>query len=200
MPADGADLSLEPADAGFARIPLDDLLDAVLREVEPLVGETVGAQLLGTEELARDGELLGPRVARALDDLHAVHQGRGDHLRIVGGAEEGDLGEVVRDVEVVVLEGRVLLRVEHFEERGGGIAEEVDAHLVDLVEHEDGVLHGRALHRLHDAARERAHVGAAVASDLGFVADAAERDAVVAATHRPRDRTAERSLPDAGRP
>ena len=40
------------------------------------------------------------------------------------------------DVEVVVAEGRVLLRVEHLEHRRRRVAAVVGAHLVDLVDHE----------------------------------------------------------------
>ena len=47
------------------------------------------------------------------------------------------------DVEVVVAEGVVLLRVEHLEQRRGRIAAEVGAHLVDLVEHEHRVAASR---------------------------------------------------------
>ena len=46
---------------------------------------------------------------------------------------------------------------------------------------------------------QRADVGAAVAADLGLVAHAAERDALVAPAHGARDRAAERRLADAGR-
>ena len=46
---------------------------------------------------------------------------------------------------------------------------------------------------------QRADVGAAVAADLGLVADAAEREAHELAVERARDRAAERGLADAGR-
>jgi hypothetical protein len=42
------------------------------------------------------------------------------------------LGEVEGHVEIVVEEGLVLLRVEHFEERGGRVALPAVSHLVDL--------------------------------------------------------------------
>ena len=64
--------------------------------------------------------------------------------------------------------------VEHFEERRRRIAAEVHRHLVDLVEHEDGVAGTGLLHHLNDLARERANVGAAVAANLGFIAHAAQ--------------------------
>src|SRR5207302_6993077 len=51
-----------------------------------------------------------------------------------------------------------------------------------------------------DPAREGADVGAAVAADLRFVVDAAQRHARELPTEGPRDRLAERGLADAGRP
>jgi hypothetical protein len=93
---------------------------------------------------------------------------------------------------------RVLLGIEHLEQRGGWIAAQVDAHLVDLVEHEHGVLGAGLLERLQDAPRQRAHVGAAVPADLGLVAHAAQGDALVAAAHGARDALAERRLAHTG--
>ncbi len=52
-----------------------------------------------------------------------------------------------------------------------------DAELVDLVEDEHRVLRLGPPQALHDLARQRADVGAAVAADLGLVAHAAERHA-----------------------
>ncbi len=95
----------------------------------------------------------------------------------VGGGDEQDLRQVVVDVEVVILEGGVLLRIEDFEQGRGRIAAEVRRHLVDFVEQEDGVLGARALHVLDDLARQGADVGAAMAANLGFVAHATQRKA-----------------------
>ena len=64
----------------------------------------------------------------------------GMRVAVVRGREEHDLREIERHVEVVILEGVVLLGIEHLEERRRGIAAHVDADLVDLVEHEHGVL------------------------------------------------------------
>jgi hypothetical protein len=58
----------------------------------------------------------------------------------VGGGDEHHVGQVVVEVEVVIVEGAVLLRVEHLEQRRRGVAAEVGRHLVDLVEEEDGVV------------------------------------------------------------
>ena len=114
--------------------------------------------------------------------------------------DEHHLRQVERHLEVVVGERVVLLGVEHLEQRRRGIAAEVVAELVDLVEHEDRVVGAGLLHALDDAAGQRADVGAAVAADLGLVVHAAERDADELAAEGAGDRLAERGLADAGGP
>ena len=84
------------------------------------------------------------------------------------------LGEVVIHVEVVVVEGVVLLGVEDLEQRRRGIAAEVHGHLVHLVEQEDRVAAAGLLQALDHLAGQRTDVGAAVAADLGLVAHAAQ--------------------------
>ena len=103
------------------------------------------------------------------------------------------------EVEVVVAEGVVLRRVEHLEQRRGGVAAEVGAHLVDLVEHEDRVARAGVAQGPDDRPGQRADVGAAVAADLGLVAHAADRDPLELAPQRPGDRAAEAGLADARR-
>ncbi len=158
-----------------------------------MLGDRVRDQVL-----ARDLDLLVLGVAGNADDLHAVHQGRRDIER-VRRRNEHDIGEIVVDLEIVVVEGVVLLGVEHLQQRRRGVAAEIGAHLVDLVEQEQRVRRLRLAHRLDDLAGHRADIGAPVAADLGLVAHAAERHAHEVAAGRPRDRLAERGLADAGR-
>ena len=113
--------------------------------------------------------------------------------------DEHDVRQVVLDVEVVIEERVVLLRIEHFQQRRRRVAAEVHRHLVDFVEQEDRVHRAGLLHHLDDLAGERADVGAAVAADLGLVTHAAERQAHELAVHGARDRLGQRGLADARR-
>ena len=158
-----------------------------------MLGDRVRDQVL-----ARDLDLLILGVAGDADDLHAVHQGRRDIERVRRG-DEHHVGEIVVDLEVVIVEGVVLLGVQHLQQRRRRIAAEIGAHLVDLVEQEQRVRRLRLAHRLDDLAGHRADIGAPVAADLGLVAHAAERHAHEVAAGRLRDRLAERGLADAGR-
>ena len=105
-----------------------------------LVGlQAVRLELPAHEVTARDLDLLLLRVAGQLDDLHAVAQRARDRVEHVGGGDEEHLREVEGHAEVVVAERRVLLRIEHLEQRRRGIALEAGAELVDLVEHQTGL-------------------------------------------------------------
>ncbi len=78
----------------------------------------------------------------------------------------------------MVEEFDVLLRIEGFQQRRSRVALVALAHFVDLVEHDHRVHHLDVFQRLHQFARLRANVGAAVALDFGFVAHAADAEAV----------------------
>ena len=88
----------------------------------------------------------------------------------------------------------VLRRVEDLEQGRARVAAPVGADLVDLVEHDHRVHRLRVLERADQAPGEGADVGAAVAADLGLVADAAQRHAHELAPGRAGDRLADRGL------
>ena len=80
------------------------------------VGQAVVLKLLGDEEPLADLDLLLLRVAGQLDDFHPVAQGRRNRIEQVARGDEEHLREVEGHLEVVVLEGVVLLRIEDLEQ------------------------------------------------------------------------------------
>ena len=74
------------------------------------------------------------------------------------------------------------------------------AELVDFVQHHDTVARSDFANGLDDVARQRADIGAPVATNFRLVVHAAEAHPHKLAVHRARDRLAERGLADAGRP
>ena len=168
-------------------------------ERDVLLGEAGAFDRFRREELLRDLHLLDFRVAGQLQHFHAVAQRLRNRVQHVGGADEHHVREVVFDVEIVIEERAVLLGVEHFEQRRRRVAAEVHRHLVDFVEQEHRVHRPGLLHHLDDLAGEGADVGAAVAADFRFVADAAERQPHELAVHRAGDRLGQRGLADSGR-
>ncbi len=70
-------------------------------------------------------------------------------------------------------------------------------HLVDLIQQEQRIVHAGLGHVLHDLARHRTDIGAAMAADLRLIAHAAERHAHELAIGGARHALAERGLADA---
>ena len=54
-------------------------------------------------------------IAREFDDFHAIAQGAGNRIQTIGRADEQHPAEVEWRIEVVVSEGRILLRVQNFQ-------------------------------------------------------------------------------------
>ena len=170
---DLGDLALERAHARLAGIMADQGAQAVLGEGQLALLEAVRLDLLRDQVAGRDLDLLVLGIAFEPDDLHAVEQ-RLRHVHRVRGGDEHDVRKIVVDLQIMVLELRILLRVEHLEQGRGGIAAEILAELVDLVEQEERV-GGPGLPEVgDDLAGQRADIGAPVAANLGFVADAAQ--------------------------
>ena len=81
--------------------------------------------------------------------------------------------EIEFDIQIMILEGMILRRVQHFEQRGRRIPAPVGAQLIDLVEH-DHRIHGAGVAQgTHQPAGQSSDVGAAMASDLGLIANTA---------------------------
>ena len=81
------------------------------------LGQAVILTLLRQDVTLCNLHLLRLGVSRNLDDLHAVAQRRRNGVELIRGGNEEHLRKIELHLEVVVLEGGVLLRVEHLKER-----------------------------------------------------------------------------------
>ena len=80
------------------------------------LAQAVLLDLLGQEIALSDGELFFLRVPGDLDDLEPVSKRGGDTLERVRCADKEHVREVIPHVEVVILEGLILLRIEDLEQ------------------------------------------------------------------------------------
>ena len=108
-------------------------------------------------------------VARYLNQLHTVEQGLDTLLRSLARGNEHHLGQVVVDVEEIVVESIVLFRVEHLSRGRFRVALEVILTLSISSRNEHGIRSSRLLQVLNDAAGHGADVGASVSANLSFV-------------------------------
>ncbi len=199
LPAQRRDLPLQVAHACFACVLGDDARHRVVPDLKHCPRQAVFPELFRDDVAAGDFELVMIEIPGELDDLHPVLQRERDGVLHVRGRDEHDAREIVVDIQIVVVEGHVLLGVQHLKEGRGRIAAEVHAHLVDFIQQHQRIDDTGPLHRLQDLSRKRSDVGPAVAPDLRFIPNAAQGDADELAAQRPGDGPGQRSLSHAGR-
>ena len=137
--------------------------------------ETVLLHLLGDEVTLGDFVFLFTQVAAQVDDFHTVSQSGMDGRKVVGCGNEENLRKVVVQLNEIVVEGVVLLRVKNLEQGGLRIAVDVvAAHLVDFIKDKDGVARLHLAQVLNDTARHSADIGLSMATQLRLITHATQ--------------------------
>ena len=112
-----ADFALEVAHPGFPRVIANDHRQRLVADLALLGLETRRRKLTRDEVATRDLQFFLRRVAGQLDHFHAVAQRPGNGVENVGRTDEHHARQIEGHGEVVIAEGRVLLGVEHLEQR-----------------------------------------------------------------------------------
>src|SRR5262249_6916502 len=146
-------LAFQIAQARLARVAADYLGGRLEGELDFRVAKPVFSLLLWNQVPFDDLQLLFLGVPRQLQHFHAVAQGRRNRIEDIRRGQEQDPGKIKGYVQIVVLKGTVLFRIEHLEQRRSRIAAEVHPELVDLVENEQRVVRSRVAQPLDDAPR-----------------------------------------------
>ena len=115
LAADARDLAFQVAHAGFACVVTHDALHRRFRHFQFADLQPVRLQLLRQQVAHRDVDLFILGVAGDADHFHAVQQWTWDVQRIRR-RHEHHARQVVIDLEVMVVERRILFGIEHFEE------------------------------------------------------------------------------------
>src|SRR5439155_374952 len=99
------DLALQVAHARFSGEAVDNLLQALVRELDLLADfQAMFLGLLGDQVLVRDVQLLFACVSRQFDDLHAVPQRLRDGIHPVRRGDEQHFREIERHIQIVISE------------------------------------------------------------------------------------------------
>ncbi len=125
LAAYAGDLALEVTHARFASVAAQDHQQSAIGELDILFFKAVGLALLLHQVTLCDVELLDFGVTRDADYFHSVLQRARDAIQRVRRGDEHHLGQIVVAVEVVIVEGVVLLGIEHFEQGRGRVAAEI---------------------------------------------------------------------------
>ena len=173
-----AQLLLQLTHTGFPRITVDQRTQCAVADGQAVFCDAGFFQLFWPQVALGDGDFFFGDIARQANHFHTVQQRAWDRVQGVGGAHEQHFGQVQAQVQVMVEEFDVLLRVQGFQQCRSRVALEALAHLVDLVEHDHRVHDFHVFQRLHQLAGHSADVGAAVALDLGLVTHAADAETV----------------------
>ena len=127
-------MAFEAADAGFARVLLDQGFECVFGDGDVFGEKRVGTHLFGHEVLLGNGEFFVFDITTQLDDFEPVAQWCRDGVDGIGRCNEKDITEVKRHVEIVIGKGIVLFGSENLEQCRSGIAAVVIAQFVDFVQ------------------------------------------------------------------
>ena len=166
-------MSVEIPDTGLAGVFADHLVQRIVAYADLVRRQPVRLDLLRDQVAARDYEFVPLGVARQFDDFHSIQQRRRNRRQGVRGGDEEHVRQIEGDFDVVVTKGMVLLGVEDLEQCRGRVTAKIATELVDLVEQEDWIAGAGASQALDDPARHGADIGAPVAADFRFVANAA---------------------------
>ena len=108
------EFALQVTHARLPRVATDDQQERLVID-RPFLGiETVLGRRVRNQVLARNLDLLVLGVAGDADDLHPIHQRR-RNVECIRRRDEHHVGEVVVHLQIMVVEGVVLLGVEHFQ-------------------------------------------------------------------------------------
>ena len=196
---DARELLFEMAHPRLAAVGRNHVLERRVVDPELPPTESVALKLLGPQVIARDRQFLLGDITGQAQRFHAIEKRRGNRIELVRGAHKQHLRQVHAQIEIMIEKPAVLLGVQRFEERGGGIAAKRGADLVDLIEHNHRIGDLDLFQGLDKFARQGADIGAAVAFDFRLVAHTAETEAIKLAPQGRGDGFADARFTDARR-
>ena len=196
---DRGQLPFEIAHACFGGVVADRVQDGLVADRQLRCDESVVLQQLRDQMLLRDLQLFVFGVAGKTNHFHAIAQRARDVVDHVRRGNEERVRKIVRNLEIAIDESVILLWIQYFEQRRGGIPAEVFPDLVDLVDHDQRVVHAHLDVALDQLSRHRADVRLSMSANLRFVGHASDSHANELASESVGNRCAERRFADAGR-
>ena len=137
-----ADLRKAPfqlPNAGFSGIAGNNLPNSIVCDPQLRLFQAVLFHLLGDQMVLSDHQLFFIGIGAQLNDLHTVQQGSGNRIQGIGSGNEDAIRKIVRDFQIVIAVGGILLAIQHFQQCRAGIAAVVGTHFIDFIQQKNRV-------------------------------------------------------------
>ena len=171
-----SDSAFQPPQAGFPCVVANQRCQRIVGNHDLLGRQTGFLHLPRNQVLLRDLDLLLFGVAGEAQDLHTIEQRPRNRVESIRRSDEQSLRKIPRQVEIVIPERLVLLRIEDLEQRRRGIAAIIAPEFVDLVEHQNRVLRAGPPDRLNQSARHSADIRPPMSAQFRLVMHTAQAD------------------------
>ena len=185
--------------AAFGGVLLYYMIVGFVAQLQFRFVEFVFVQNTRQQMAAGDFNFFLGQVAAEVYDFKTVKQRLLQGAERIGRGNKQHMRQVVVDVNVIVVEKLVLLRVEYFKQSGLGVTLEITPDFVNLVEQKNRITAAGALNGIDNTTRHSTDIGTAVSAYLGLVVQTAQRHPLVIAAKSLGHRFAKGGFAYAGR-
>ena len=169
LSADICDSPFQAAYTGFSGIAADDFPNSIIADAQLRLLQTMLFHLLGNQMILRNHQLFFIRVRSQFNDLHAVQQRSGNGIQGIGGSDKHDIAEIHRNLNEMIAIRFILLRIQHFQQRGTGVAAIIAAHFVHFVQQQQRISGTCLGHGCDNSAGHCPNIGFSVTADIRLV-------------------------------
>ena len=133
LTADCTDSTLQITNTGFSRIVVDYISDCRLGERQLSPANCMLLELLWHQIFLSNVQFLLLDIAGEFDNLHPVEERPWNSLDAICSSDKHRPGQIKGNLQIVVRERFILLRIEHLEQRRRRITPEIISNLIYLI-------------------------------------------------------------------
>ena len=138
-------------------------------------------------------------IRTKFNDLHPVQQRSGNRVQRICRGNKHHIGQIKGNLQIVVPVGVILLRIQNLQQGGTGISAVVRTHFINFVQQQHRIGTSCLGHGRHNSAGHGTHIGFAMAPDVRFIMDAAQRNPSHFPVQTSGNRIGNAGLADTGR-
>src|SRR5215510_4628931 len=128
------------------------------------------------------------------NNFHSIKQRLADRVQRIRRRDEEYLRQIEGQIQIMITERMILCRIQYLKQRRGRITTEITPHLIDLVQHQDRIVHTGPAHGLNDPSRQGTDIGSAMPPQFCFIMYAAQAEPLESPCHRPGNRLSQAGL------